>query len=146
MKRRHFLKSIGIIPLLIAEKSNTSGQTSSVKIGHSGISRLHLFDADKIWSKIKVGDKLTLQRESSTADPYAISINWNGYRLGYMPQNSQRSLAFLIDKGHKLSARVSQLQQSDDPWDKIQIEIYREDKAQIQLPLQYDTHGQRLAA
>ncbi len=150
MNRRHFLKSISIIPLLIAEK-NTTAQNApdhkpAIRLHTSAITGLHLFDADKVWSQLQQGDTLTLTRETRDTDQHAISVNWNGYRLGYIPDSNKRSLAFLMDKGHKLRAKVSQLQQNDDPWEKIEIDIYREEPVHPSLTTKHPGEQQRLAA
>lgn len=147
--KRYYLKSLSIIPLLVAEKNTIAGKQHHHRHKQSAIAGsrgLHLFNADNIWSQIRPGDKLTLIRENRDNDPYAISVNWRGYRLGYIPDHSKRSLAFLMDKGHVLTARVTRLQQGDDPWEKIGIRIDRQEKNPEQLPIGAFGSDQLLAA
>ena len=81
---------------------------------------IHLFDTfvagtayledDAVVKKLKVGDKLTLQREESKFDDYAVQIlNSEGEKIGYIPEKDNRIFARLMDAGKRLIAKVQKI-------------------------------------
>ena len=80
---------------------------------------IHLFDSfvagtakladDTAIKKVNVGDKLTLQREESKFDDYAVTIlNSEGERIGYIPEKDNIVFARLMDAGKYLIAKVDE--------------------------------------
>ena len=81
---------------------------------------IHLFDTfvagtarledDAVVRKLKVGDKLALQREESKFDDYAVQIlNSEGEKIGYIPEKDNRIFARLMDAGKRLIAKVQKI-------------------------------------
>ena len=81
------------------------------------INEIHLFDSyiagtthlsDKtVLDVIKVGDKLSLQREDNKFDSNAILIlAADGRKVGYVPEKDNIIFARLMDAGKMLSAQV----------------------------------------
>ena len=81
---------------------------------------IHLFDTfaagtayledDAVVKKLKAGDKLTLQREESKFDDYAVQIlNSEGKKIGYIPEKDNRIFARLMDAGKRLIAKVQKI-------------------------------------
>ena len=95
---------------------------------------IHLFDSfvagtakladDTAIKKVNVGDKLTLQREESKFDDYAVQIlSSEGEKIGYIPEKDNRIFARLMDAGKLLIAKVQKIDQKGSFF-QIGIGIY----------------------
>ena len=83
--------------------------------------------APEVWQEMRVGDALTLEREPDNAhDGRAISVLWRGHKLGYVPRAQNAALAWAMDRGENLDARVSRLQPHRNPRKRIEFEVYVE--------------------
>lgn len=95
---------------------------------------IHLFDSyiagttylsDKsVLESIKVGDKLSLQREKNKFDSNAILIlNGEKEKLGYVPEKDNIVFARLMDAGKLLIAKINKISQKGS-FTQISIGIY----------------------
>lgn len=95
---------------------------------------IHLFDSyvagtthlvDKsVLENIKVGDRLTLQREDNKFDSNAILIlNSENKKLGYVPEKDNIIFARLMDAGKLLMARIDKITRKGS-FTQISIGIY----------------------
>lgn len=98
------------------------------------IKEIHLFDTyvagtthlqDKsVLNKIKVGDKLSLQREDNKFDINAVIIfTENKKKLGYIPEKDNIIFARLMDAGKLLKAQIIKIEQKGS-FTQINIGIY----------------------
>lgn len=98
------------------------------------IREIHLFDSyiagtthlnDKsILDEIKVGDKLSLQREDNKFDSNAILVFSSDKRkVGYIPEKDNIIFARLMDAGKMLSAQINNID-IKGTFHKISIGIY----------------------
>lgn len=113
-----------------------------VKLGEQNIgdiikplsTEIHLFDSyvagiyqlkdNDILEKLKIGDKLTLQREDSKFDSNAINIlTESGNKIGYIPEKDNVIFARLMDAGKLLIAKVKSIK-NDKTFKIIEIGIY----------------------
>ena len=79
------------------------------------------------WSHIRPGDRLQLIREPANRhDPNAIRVEWQGHMLGYLPRAENRALAAAMDRGEQLSGRVSALDDNENPWQRLALEVFIE--------------------
>lgn len=113
-----------------------------VKLGEQNIgdiikplsTEIHLFDSyvagiyqlkdNDILETLKIGDKLTLQREDSKFDSNAINIlTESGNKIGYIPEKDNVIFARLMDAGKLLIAKVKNIK-NDKTFKIIEIGIY----------------------
>lgn len=98
------------------------------------IDEIHLFDTfvagttylkDKtVLTEIKVGDKLTLQREENKFDDNAILVlDAQKRKIGYIPERDNIVFARLMDAGKMLAAKISKLDRKGS-FTQITIGIY----------------------
>lgn len=98
------------------------------------IKEIHLFDTyvagtthlqDKsVLNKIKVGDKLSLQREDNKFDSNAVLIfTESKKKLGYIPEKDNIIFARLMDAGKLLKAQIIKIEQKGS-FTQINIGIY----------------------
>jgi hypothetical protein len=83
--------------------------------------------AAEVWDELRVGDALELSRESDNPhDPNAIAVTWRGRKLGYVPKRDNATLAWGLDRGERLQARISRLAPHPNPARRIEIEVFAE--------------------
>jgi hypothetical protein len=83
--------------------------------------------AEEVWHELRVGDALGLEREPDNPhDPNAIAVTWRGRKLGYVPRRDNATLAWGLDRGAPLRARISRLAPHPNPARRIEIEVFVE--------------------
>lgn len=83
--------------------------------------------AGEVWSELRVGDALELLRETDNPhDANAVAVAWRGRKLGYVPRRENAALAWGMDRGTPLRARVSRLVEHPNPARRIEFEVYLE--------------------
>ena len=81
--------------------------------------------AAEVWDELRVGDALTLERERDNPhDANAVSLAWRGRKLGYVPRRENATLAWSLDRGEPLRARISRLTRHPNPARRIEFEVY----------------------
>jgi hypothetical protein len=81
--------------------------------------------AADVWSELREGDELELAREAGNVyDPNAVSLSWRGRKLGYVPRRDNAVLAWSLDRGDTLRARISRLKQHPNPARRIEFEVF----------------------
>jgi hypothetical protein len=53
-------------------------------------------------------------------------VQWRSHKLGYVPRAQNAALAWAMDRGESLDARVSRLQPHRNPRKRIEFEVYVE--------------------
>lgn len=84
-------------------------------------------EAKALFSDIRLGDRLELVREPDNPyDANAVRVEWRGKKLGYVPRRQNAALAWAMDRGESVSARVSRLREHRNPQERIQFEVFVE--------------------
>src|SRR5438477_8896258 len=83
--------------------------------------------AAELWDELRVGDALIMERERDNPhDGNAVSLSWRGHKLGYVPRRENAALAWGLDRGEALRARISRLLQHPNPARRLEFEVYAE--------------------
>ncbi len=130
VNRRSIRNALLASALLIAV-SVTPGEAAAQQVRllvqSSPLAGFNYHQAPEVWREMRVGDALALQREPENAhDGRAISVQWQGRKLGYVPRAQNAALAWAMDRGENLEARVSRLQPHRNPRKRIEFEVYVE--------------------
>jgi hypothetical protein len=84
-------------------------------------------EGEVLWLQLREGDRLELVREPGNPhDPNAVRVDWQGRKLGYVPRRENAAVAWGLDRGAPLRARVSRLTPHANPARRIGFEIYIE--------------------
>jgi hypothetical protein len=105
------------------------GQTPSVQIlvQSSPLAGYRYGEAAAVWPLLRLGDPLELVREAENpSDANAVRVDWRGRKLGYVPRRENAALAWGIDRGTPLRARISRLSEHASPSRRIEFEVYLE--------------------
>lgn len=86
-------------------------------------------EAARLWRYLRTGQALQLSREhTNPADARAVRISWLGEQLGYLPRCSNFLASDLLDHGGEVIARIHTLRETDDPWARIDLDLYLTDR------------------
>ena len=81
----------------------------------------------EVWPLLREGDPLELVPEPGNAhDLNAVRVEWRGRKLGYVPRRENAALAWGLERGTPLRARVSRLTEHPNPARRIEFEVYIE--------------------
>ena len=83
--------------------------------------------AAEVWRELRVGDALELAREPDNPhDANAVQVVWHGRVLGYVPRRENAALAWGLERGAPLRARISALAEHPNPARRVRFEVYVE--------------------
>jgi len=114
---------------LIALAETALAQAPSVRIvvQSSPLAGYRYGDASLVWHRLNAGDELELVREPDNPhDASAVRVEWRGRKLGYVPRAENRALAWAMDRGELLRARVSRLAEHPNPRKRVEFEVFIE--------------------
>jgi hypothetical protein len=98
-----------------------------VLVQSSPLAGFRYHEAADLWDLLRVGDLLELRRETDNPhDAYAVAVWWRGRKLGYVPRRENKALAWGIDQGEQVGARISRLTAHPNPARRIEVEVYAE--------------------
>ena len=84
-------------------------------------------EAAAVWPLLALGDELELQREPGNPhDANAVRVAWRGRKLGYVPRSENAALAWAMDRGEGVRARISRLQQHRNGRRRLEFEVSME--------------------
>jgi len=101
-------------------------QAQSVKllVQSSPLAGFRYAEASQVWSELRIGDPLELVREPENPhDRNAVRVDWRGRKLGYVPRAENEALAWAMDRGERVTARISRLQEHPNPRLRIEFEV-----------------------
>lgn len=104
-------------------------RASSVRllVQSSPLAGYRYYAAGQVWSELRVGDALELLRETDNPhDGNAVAVAWRGRKLGYVPKRDNAALAWGLDRGERLQARISRLSAHPNPARRIEFEVFVE--------------------
>ncbi len=103
---------------------STSRSRRTVQLLESPLAGCQHHRAAGVWPFLRQGEALRLVREPNNPhDPNAIAVYFRNDRLGYVPRRENRALAAMLDRGETMEARITRLQQADNPWQRLRFSI-----------------------
>jgi hypothetical protein len=104
-----------------------SGQNVQLLVQSSPLAGFRYAEAASVMPMLRPGDTLELVREADNVhDPNAVRVEWGGRKLGYVPRRQNAALAWGLDRGTPMRARVSRLAEHPNPARRIEFEVYLE--------------------
>lgn len=126
---KSFLRFVcGLVALLLLSLPVLAGVSGRIVLGAQPLAGFQHYAGKRVWDELKVGDPLTLIRESDNSyDVNAIRVEWRGEKLGYVPRAGNDAIAKLMDKGAKVSGRIVHLKSGRSHWQRILFEVLLEE-------------------
>ncbi len=116
-----------LLSLILLAAPPAQGQSVQLLVQSSPLAGFRYAEAAAVWPLLQLGDTLKLVREADNPhDPNAVRIEWRGRKLGYVPRRENALLAWGLDRGTPLHARVSRLADHPNPARRIEFEVYIE--------------------
>ena len=113
--------------LLLCLGFAAQGQSVQFLVQSSPLAGFRYAEAAAVMPMLQQGDALELVRESDNPhDPNAVRVEWRGRKLGYVPRRENAALAWGLDRGTALRARISRLAEHANPARRIEFEVYIE--------------------
>jgi hypothetical protein len=82
-------------------------------------------EAAAVWNDMAVGDRLDLVREPANAhDANAVRVQWRGRMLGYVPRAQNQALAWAMDRGEPVTARIATLRVAANGRKVVELEVF----------------------
>ena len=116
-----------LLSLLFLLALPVHGQSVQLLVQSSPLAGFRYAEAAALMPMLRFGDALDLVREDDNShDPNAVRVEWRGRKLGYVPRRENAALAWGLDRGTVLRARVSRLSEHPNPARRIEFEVYIE--------------------
>jgi hypothetical protein len=127
MAPKYILFAAALLAGLSVLADRAAAQQVRILVQSSPLAGFNYHQAPEVWQGMRIGDALKLEREPDNVhDAGAISVQWRGHKLGYVPRAQNAALAWAMDRGESLDARVSRLQPHRNPRKRIEFEVYVE--------------------
>ncbi len=128
MNRRGFIGALlrGAVgaPLMPVAALAASASGRRVRLQQSPVAGFQYYEGERIFRRLREGMALNLVREPENKyDERAVAVYVGGCKLGFVPRLDNAAVAQMLDRGERLSARIVRLQQSANPWDRVQFEV-----------------------
>ena len=120
---------VGVVLMAAAliAAAGDAAPTIRLLVQSSPLAGFRYYAAGVVWGDLKVGDPLELAREvDNPFDARATSVAWRGHKIGYVPRRENAAVAWGLDRGERLHARISRLLEHPNPARRIEFEIYIE--------------------
>ena len=117
------------LPALGQQKNSVERLNPRVRllVQSSPLAGFRYHAAAELWPQFQLGDVLELSREPDNPhDANAVSVSWRGRKLGYVPRRENIALAWGMDRGEPLTARISRLTQHANPARRMEFEVFIE--------------------
>jgi hypothetical protein len=119
------VSSAAALTLFAVDAPAQAAPSARVLVQSSALAGFRYHAAAELWSDLGVGDALELVREPANVhDQNAVSLSWRGRKLGYVPRRDNAALAWALDRGQPVRARISRLTQHPNPARRIEFEVY----------------------
>lgn len=121
------LSAILTAALLAGASAPVQAQQVRMLVQSSPLAGFRYHEAPLLFSELRLGDRLDLVREPDNPhDPNAVRVEWRGRNLGYVPRRDNPALAWAMDGGEAVSARISVLRAHRNPRQRIEFEVFVE--------------------
>ena len=120
---------VALLLALVVSGENARGQAleTTLVVQSSPLAGFRYHAAAEVWDELRVGDRLELARERDNPhDANAVSVSWRGRKLGYVPRHENAALAWGLDRGAQLAARISRLAPDARPSRRVEFEVAAE--------------------
>ena len=124
-----FLPELALIlgAAALAAALPAGAQQVRVLVQSSSLAGFRYHEAPLLISELRVGDRLDLVREPDNPHDFnAVRVQWRGRNLGYVPRRENSALAWVMDGGEVVTARISALREQRNPRQRIRFEVFVE--------------------
>lgn len=128
-RRASFAATLAAVCVAVASAAHAGDVPARVRmlVQSSPLAGFRHAQAEEVWVELRVGDPLSLVREPDNPhDANAVRVEWRGRKLGYVPRRDNPALAWALDRGEALHARISRAEWHPNPARRIAFEVFVE--------------------
>jgi len=127
MRSVNNLVAAGMFLAAACAQAQERGPSLRLLVQESPLAGYRYAAASDVWPLLRVGDALELSREPDNPhDANAVRVQWRGRQLGYVPRRENAALAWGLDRGELLRARITRLEPHPNPARRVRFEVYVE--------------------
>lgn len=120
-------RATAILALLTVLAAPACAADARIIVQQSPLAGFQYYEGKDLWAMMRVGDSLQLSREPQNPhDANAVRVLWRNEMLGYIPRRENSDVARQMDRGTPVKARIVQLKEARNPWQRIEFEVYVE--------------------
>ena len=124
---RFLLSALAVAVFAAHAQSPVTDPSVRLLVQSSALAGFRYAEAAAVWPDLATGDALDLVREPDNPhDANAVRVEWRGRKLGYVPRAENAALAWAMDRGEPVRARVSRLAEHTKSRRRIEFEVYIE--------------------
>lgn len=113
--------------LLLVLAAGAWAQEVRLVVQSSPLAGWRYAEAAEVWPELRIGAPLELVREADNPyDANAVRVQWRGRKLGYVPRRQNAALAWGLDRGAPMRARISRLTEHPNPAKRLEFEVFLE--------------------
>lgn len=119
MNRRKLIKGLVGLPTFVPHnlKVQAQAKNDSLLLQQLPLAGFQFYQGDAHWKQLRDGQNLSLQCDAGNRyDERTVDVSWQNQNLGYIKYIDYDAISQLHDRGQYLSARLSHLKQSHNPW------------------------------
>lgn len=116
-----------LLSLLLLLSAVAGAQEVRLVVQSSPLAGWRYAEAAEVWPELRIGEPLDLVREADNPhDANAVRVQWRGRKLGYVPRRQNAAIAWGLDSGAPLRARVSRMTEHANPAKRLEFEVFLE--------------------
>lgn len=125
------MRSALSLVLFLLAAAGAAAQEVRLVVQSSPLAGWRYAEAAAVWPQLAVGEPLELVREADNPhDANAVRVQWRGRKLGYVPRRQNAAVAWGLDRGAPLRARISRVSshppEHPNPARRLEFEVYLE--------------------
>lgn len=127
MNRRGFIERITALVgfSLAAPIIQAAAAKPVIELQRSPVAGFQYHQGERVWPMLRVGAVLDLVREPENAfDARAVRVDWQGQKIGYIPRIDNAAVSHLLDSNQRLTARITSLTESNNPWGRVGFAVF----------------------
>lgn len=110
--------------LALAAPLIAAAQEVRLLVQRSPLAGFRYHEAPGLMAQLSPGQPLDLVREADNPyDGNAVRVEWQGHKLGYVPRTQNAALAWAMDRGEPVEARVAR-QASGPRRRRVEFEVF----------------------
>jgi hypothetical protein len=125
--RNRHLRAVCIASFVLALAGGVAVRAAEVRllVQRSPLAGYRYYQAPVLFELLQPGEALTLVREPHNPhDANAVRVDWRGHTLGYVPRRQNAALAWALDEGQPVEARIAQRRRHPNPRRRVELEVF----------------------
>ena len=124
MQRRDFLTGLlgGLSGMLMPVQAKP--QRQAIILQETSLAGFQYHEGEALWPELREGLPSRLAREADNRyDLHAVAVYLESAKLGYMPRQTNYTIAQMQDRGQGVNVEIARLRVSQNPWGRMTLRV-----------------------